>query len=79
VLTAEFAHAVLKVKDFQGRLTSNSKLSRPYYVLQDFPDPRKMTNLSRTFKALWPPCILFWSISHWQLHKIVYLMHKRLN
>jgi len=51
VLTAEFAHAVLRFKDFQGRLTSNSKLSRPYSVLQDFPDPGKMTNLSRTFQS----------------------------
>jgi len=32
---------VLKFKDFQGPLTSNPKLSRPYSIFKDLPGPGK--------------------------------------
>ena len=50
---------VLKFKDFQG--PQIPKLSRPYSIFKDFPGPGKMEKkiqgLSRTFKAVWPPCV----------------------
>jgi len=55
---------VLKFKDFQGPLSSNSKtfkalfhfqvFSRTFQVLEKW---KKIQGLSRTFKALWPPWI----------------------
>jgi len=53
---------VLKFKDFQGSLTSNSKTFTPYSIFKDFPGTgkigKKFQGLSRTFKAVWPPCTI---------------------
>ena len=49
---------VLKFKDFQGPLTSNSKTFKALFHFQGLSRSRKNgKKISRTFKAVWPPCI----------------------
>ena len=48
-------------RTFKDVLHQIPKLSRPYSIFKDFPGPGKMERkkfqgLSRTFKAVWPPC-----------------------
>jgi len=54
---------VLKFKDFQGPLTSNSKTFKAIFHFQGLSRAWKngiiFQGLSRTFKAVWPPCQLF--------------------
>ena len=54
---------VLKFKDFQGPLTSNSKTFKALFHFQglsrSWKNGEKNQGLSRTFKAVWPPCVLF--------------------
>jgi len=49
-----------RFKDFQGPFTSNSKTFKDLFHFKDFPGPGNRSicfqGLSRTFKALWPPC-----------------------
>ena len=51
---------VLKFKDFQGPLTSNSKTFKALLHFQglyrSWKNGKKFQGLSRTFKAVWPPC-----------------------
>ena len=51
---------VLKFKDFQGPLTSNSKTFKAVVHFQglsrSWKNEKKFQGLSRTFKAMWPPC-----------------------
>jgi len=51
---------VLKFKDFQGPLTSNSKTFKAIFHFQGLSrswkyGEKKFQGLSRTFKAVWPP------------------------
>ena len=52
---------VLKFKDFQGPLTSNSTTFKTVFHFQGLSrswknGEKKIQGLSRTFKAVWPPC-----------------------
>ena len=53
---------VLKFKDIQGPLTSNSKAFKALFHFQglsrSWKTGKKIQGLSRTFKALWPRCRL---------------------
>ena len=50
---------VLKFKDFQGPLSSNSKTFKALFHFQglsrSWKNKKKFQGLSRTFKAVWPP------------------------
>ena len=50
---------VLKFKDFQGPLTSNSKTFKALFHFQglsgSWKNGKKIQGLSRTFKTVWPP------------------------
>ena len=50
---------VLKFKDFQGTLTSNSKTFKVLFYFQGLSRSWKNGFFSRTFKAVWPPCELY--------------------
>ena len=54
---------VLKFKDFQGPLISNSKTFKALFHFQGlsrfWKNGKKFQGLSRTFKAVWPPCPLW--------------------
>ena len=59
---------VLKFKDFKGPLTSNSKTFNALFHFKGLSSSwkngeKKFQGLSRTFKAVWPPCI--WSLVRW--------------
>ena len=47
---------VLKFKDLQGPLTSNSKTFKPYSIFKDFPGPGKMEKDFKDFQELSRPC-----------------------
>ena len=63
---------VLKFKDFKGPLTSNSKTFKALFHFQGlsrfWKKWKKIQGLSRTFKAVWPPCIMIAMMHKFYVH-----------
>jgi len=53
-------YEVLKLHDFQGPFTSNSKTFKALFCFQVLSrSQKKRIIFSRTFEEVWPPCIAF--------------------